>query len=85
MIFNPNCNLATLCSFTPSKPLPLQPLVYSTLYAIMSDATFHTTHDELRKPESRVSRQHHGKTPADSDVSLMKVSYPPGIPQKQLR
>ncbi|OQD78578.1 hypothetical protein PENDEC_c001G03333 [Penicillium decumbens] len=38
----------------------------------MSDATFHTTHDELRKPESRVSRQHHGKTPADSDVSLMK-------------
>ncbi|OGE56506.1 hypothetical protein PENARI_c003G07449 [Penicillium arizonense] len=38
----------------------------------MSEATFHTTRQDLRKPESKVSRSHHGKTPADSDVSKMK-------------
>ncbi|KAJ6022434.1 hypothetical protein N7499_007748 [Penicillium canescens] len=38
----------------------------------MSEATFHTTRQEIRKPESKVSRSHDGKTPADSDVSKMK-------------
>ncbi|KAJ5676910.1 uncharacterized protein N7477_002543 [Penicillium maclennaniae] len=38
----------------------------------MSASTFHTTRQELRKDESRVSKQHGGQTPADSDVSIMK-------------
>ncbi|KAJ6109176.1 hypothetical protein N7486_001410 [Penicillium sp. IBT 16267x] len=38
----------------------------------MSEATFHTTREQLRKPESKVSRSHGGKTPRDSDVSMMK-------------
>ncbi|CEO59375.1 hypothetical protein PEBR_34502 [Penicillium brasilianum] len=38
----------------------------------MTDATFHTTRQDLRKAESRVAGQHGGKTPADSDVSQMK-------------
>jgi hypothetical protein len=42
----------------------------------MSSETFHTSRDNLRKPESRISRAHDGKTPADSDVSKMKVSFP---------
>jgi hypothetical protein len=39
----------------------------------MSDQTYHTTRQDLRKEESRVSQQHGGKIPADSDVSNMKV------------
>lgn len=42
----------------------------------MSSSKFHGTTQELRKLESKVSRAHGGKTPADSDVSLMKVSSP---------
>ncbi|RAO66148.1 uncharacterized protein BHQ10_002160 [Talaromyces amestolkiae] len=38
----------------------------------MSSSKFHGTTQELRKLESKVSRAHGGKTPADSDVSLMK-------------
>ncbi|KAJ6091230.1 hypothetical protein N7467_003199 [Penicillium canescens] len=38
----------------------------------MSEATFHTTRQDIRKPESKVARSHDGKTPADSDVSKMK-------------
>ncbi|KAJ5975669.1 hypothetical protein N7481_009376 [Penicillium waksmanii] len=38
----------------------------------MSDQTYHTTRQDLRKEESRVSQQHGGKIPADSDVSNMK-------------
>ncbi|KAJ5627734.1 hypothetical protein N7490_009962 [Penicillium lividum] len=38
----------------------------------MSDATFHTTKEQLRKEESKVSRSHGGVVPADSDVSIMK-------------
>jgi uncharacterized protein (UPF0332 family) len=41
----------------------------------MSDATFHRTKEDVRKPESRVSHQHNGQTPANSDVSAMKVSF----------
>ena len=41
----------------------------------MSESTFHTTRQDIRKPESKVSRSHDGKTPADSDVSKMKVNY----------
>jgi len=38
----------------------------------MTDATYHVTSEDLRKMESRESRKHHGKTPADSDPSLLK-------------
>ncbi|KAL3445359.1 hypothetical protein BJX65DRAFT_281646 [Aspergillus insuetus] len=38
----------------------------------MSDSTFHTTSQDLRKPESRVSHAHDGKTPKDSNISAMK-------------
>ncbi|KAJ5798812.1 uncharacterized protein N7503_006317 [Penicillium pulvis] len=38
----------------------------------MSDATFHTTREDLRKGESKVAQSHGGKVPADSDISLMK-------------
>ncbi|KAJ5167081.1 uncharacterized protein N7482_005862 [Penicillium canariense] len=38
----------------------------------MTDQTFHKTRQDLRKPESRLARQHDGKVPADSDVSKMK-------------
>lgn len=44
----------------------------------MSEQTYHTTRDNLRKPESRVAQQHGGKTPADSDVSKMKVAIAHG-------
>lgn len=39
----------------------------------MSEATYHTTRDDLRKAESRASNQHGGANPADSDVSALKV------------
>lgn len=39
----------------------------------MSDATFHTTRQDLRKEESKVAQQHGGVVPSDSDVSQMKV------------
>ncbi|KAL1862285.1 hypothetical protein Plec18167_000928 [Paecilomyces lecythidis] len=38
----------------------------------MTDTTFHVTRDELRKPESQIAGRHHGKTPADSEVSGLK-------------
>ncbi|EED21498.1 conserved hypothetical protein [Talaromyces stipitatus ATCC 10500] len=38
----------------------------------MSSSNFHTTTQDLRKPESRVSKAHGGQTPADSDISVMK-------------
>ncbi|KAJ5833866.1 hypothetical protein N7474_002177 [Penicillium riverlandense] len=38
----------------------------------MSDDTFRVTRQDVRKPESRIAKQHHGKTPANSDVSAMK-------------
>ncbi|KAJ5937763.1 hypothetical protein N7454_004105 [Penicillium verhagenii] len=38
----------------------------------MSDATFHTTRQDLRKEESKISQKHGGNVPADSDVSKMK-------------
>jgi hypothetical protein len=40
----------------------------------MSDATFHTTKQDIRKDESKIAQSHGGKTPANSDVSQMKVS-----------
>ena len=40
----------------------------------MSDATFHTTRQDLRKEESKVAQQHGGVVPSDSDVSQMKVN-----------
>ena len=41
----------------------------------MSDATFHTTIQDLRRAESKLSQLHGGNPPADSNVSRMKVSY----------
>ncbi|KAJ5135513.1 uncharacterized protein N7515_004791 [Penicillium bovifimosum] len=38
----------------------------------MSESTFHTTKQDIRKAESKVGQAHHGKTPANSDVSQMK-------------
>ncbi|KAF7717468.1 Uncharacterized protein PECH_000483 [Penicillium ucsense] len=38
----------------------------------MSAQTFHTTREDIRKDEARVSHQHGGNVPADSDVSQMK-------------
>ncbi|KAJ5224877.1 uncharacterized protein N7469_008380 [Penicillium citrinum] len=46
----------------------------------MSDATYHTTRQDLRKEETRTAQQHGGKIPADSDVSQMKTS-----PRKLIR
>lgn len=40
----------------------------------MSEQTYHTTRQDLRKPESRVAAQHGGKTPSESYLSQMKVS-----------
>ncbi|KAJ5852390.1 uncharacterized protein N7529_011775 [Penicillium soppii] len=38
----------------------------------MSDSTFHTTAQDIRKAESKVSQTHGGNPPANSDVSKMK-------------
>ncbi|KAL4914063.1 hypothetical protein BDW62DRAFT_191333 [Aspergillus aurantiobrunneus] len=38
----------------------------------MSDSTFHTTAQDLRKPESHASHATKGNTPKDSNVSAMK-------------
>ncbi|CAK45632.1 hypothetical protein AAWM_05678 [Aspergillus awamori] len=38
----------------------------------MSEQTFHTTTQDIRKPESHVSQAHDGKTPKNSNVSAMK-------------
>jgi hypothetical protein len=41
----------------------------------MSDSTFHTTAQDIRKAESKVSQTHGGNPPANSDVSKMKVNF----------
>ncbi|CAG7916546.1 unnamed protein product [Penicillium olsonii] len=38
----------------------------------MSDSTFHTTAQDVRKAESKVAQSHGGNPPANSDVSQMK-------------
>ncbi|KAJ5578340.1 uncharacterized protein N7459_007304 [Penicillium hispanicum] len=38
----------------------------------MSEQTFHTTRQDLRKAESKLAQQHGGNPPSDSDVSQMK-------------
>ncbi|KAL3468019.1 hypothetical protein BJX64DRAFT_246707 [Aspergillus heterothallicus] len=38
----------------------------------MSDSTFHTTSQDLRKPESHASHAHGGNTAKDSNISAMK-------------
>ena len=35
--------------------------------------TFHTAGEQLRKAESKVGDRHHGQTPADSEISQLKV------------
>lgn len=41
----------------------------------MSDSTFHTTTQDLRKAESKVAQSHGGNLPSDSNVAQMKVSF----------
>ena len=43
----------------------------------MSDSTFHTTKEDLRKAESQVSKKNDGNVPSDSEPSQMKVCDPP--------
>ncbi|KAJ9194735.1 hypothetical protein DTO166G4_336 [Paecilomyces variotii] len=38
----------------------------------MTDTTFHVTKEDIRKPESKLGGHHHGKTPANSNVSGLK-------------
>ncbi|KAJ5332314.1 uncharacterized protein N7506_006097 [Penicillium brevicompactum] len=38
----------------------------------MSDSTFHTTAQDIRKAESKLAQSHGGKPPANSDVSQLK-------------
>ncbi|CAI7623422.1 unnamed protein product [Penicillium bialowiezense] len=38
----------------------------------MSDSTFHTTAQDLRKAESKLAQSHGGNPPANSDISQMK-------------
>lgn len=40
----------------------------------MTEETFHRVKEDIRKPESRLSGFHRGMTPANSDVSALKVS-----------
>ena len=40
----------------------------------MSESTFHTTREDLRKAESQLAQKNDGKIPADSEVSQTKVS-----------
>ena len=39
----------------------------------MSDATFHTTREDIRKPESEVSKKNNGNVPSESEPSQMQV------------
>ena len=49
----------------------------------MSESTFHTTREDIRKAESKVSQKNDGNVPAESEPSLMKVSIPlPNLPNK---
>ncbi|OGM48479.1 hypothetical protein ABOM_002451 [Aspergillus bombycis] len=49
----------------------------------MSDQTFHTTTQDIRKPESKISQAHQGNTPKNSDVSAMKSFLSENIDKKQ--
>jgi hypothetical protein len=40
----------------------------------MTDATFHTTIQDLRRAESKLSLLHGGNPPSNSNVSRMKAS-----------
>lgn len=64
--FSPHNNTTQLISFQATIPT-------------MSEATFHTTKDDLRKPESRTSRAHDGKNPPGTSLSAMKVSRYPSL------
>ena len=39
----------------------------------MSDSTFHTTREDIRKAESKLSQANDGNVPASSEVAQMKV------------
>ena len=42
----------------------------------MSESTFHTTKEDLRKAESKVSKNNDGNVPSQSDVAQLKVHQP---------
>jgi len=62
-----------------NKTLPVSPIKLPTI----SDSTFHTTHEDLRKAESKVSQNNDGNVPSESEPSQMKVrtksSYRPTL------
>jgi hypothetical protein len=65
-------NKLTLAYFEPLYPQYIKHSLHTPTYK-MSESTFHTTIQDLRKPESHVSHAHGGKTPKDSNISAMKV------------
>merc|ERR1712093_888115 len=65
------------CSLTRKKITRLKTFTYfipqhTLRVSKMSESTFHTTGEDVRKMESRESKFHDGKTPKDSDTSAMK-------------
>lgn len=42
----------------------------------MSEETFHTTREDLRKAESKVSQKNDGNIPKDSEVAQTMVNNP---------
>lgn len=61
----------------PSNQNPIQEI---PTIPTMSESTFHTTREDLRKAESQVSRKNNGNVPADSEVAQTKVISFPFLP-----
>lgn len=59
-----------------TNSVSITPPIPSAQIHTMSDSTFHTTAQDVRKAESKLAQSHGGKPPANSDVSQMKVSIP---------
>ena len=54
----------------------------------MSDSTFHTTREDIRKAESKLSQSNNGTIPASSEVAQMKVGsafFSEALPRKHSR
>jgi hypothetical protein len=62
---------------------PFSYLIHPTLLHRMSSETFYKTQQDLRKPESHASHAAGGNTPANSNVSAMKVT-PNLLTQRQI-
>lgn len=68
-----NLQIPCLTSFIPLSSFTAPCHIPET----MSESTFHTTKEDIRKAESQVSNKNDGKVPAESEVSQMKVSLQP--------